>query len=160
MHRPLRIFGAVLLGSVLLGQTAVAQEERAVQGGRRVPAWIALTSDPIPGGEPFVVLRGVGPAREDILLLSQSADASHLSNAVRTLLTSRSAQGDTATQPGTFRMRGQQGRAAEPANLPWAERVVSDVRRVPLRMFPGVGRVRAIRIWLPAVGRARGRPAS
>jgi len=151
MKRVLRIL-AVILGVGLVARAAAAQDGQRVQAGRRVAAWVALAGEPIPGGEPFVVLRGVGPGRDDVLLLRTDTDASQLSNAVRTLLTARSVAGDTAARPGTFRMRRQQARTAAPADLPWADRVVRDVRGAPIRDLPGVGRVRAVRIWLPAVG--------
>lgn len=121
-------------------------------GGPRVAAWVAMAPAAATwGGAPFVVVRGVGPGREDVLLLPPEADAALLSDAVRALLTSRSVDGDTTAHPGTFRVRPRAGERASRAPLPWAARVVRDVQAAPFRELPGVGRVRAVRIWLPAV---------
>jgi hypothetical protein len=159
MKRAFRLLCVALLVLAITSQAAPAQgRPQDRQARARVAAWVALTTQPIREGESFVIKRAVGPGRDDILLLGAGADASQLSSAVRALLTSRSVGGDTATHPGTFRMRTHQRSISNAAPFPWAGRVISDVRQAPLRELPGVGRVRAVRIWLPAVQRPQGRP--
>lgn len=155
MHRICRMLIAVFLTIAITPWTADAQ--RAHPQGRRVAAWVAIGSNPVLGREPLLVMRGAGPGRADVLVVGPGATASQLSDAVRTLLTSRSVDGDTASRLGTFRMRTHQANGASRTPFPWTSRVLADVRAAPLRELPGVGRVRAVRIWLPSQGPGRGK---
>lgn len=128
-------------------QSATPPESRAVE---RVPVWVAVSNEPLPDGQSFVVLRGRGPGRIDILMLAPAAAPTELSDAVRALMTARSVAGDTATEAGTFRVRRQGGNPTARTPLPWADRILRDLHSAPLREVPTVGRVRAVRIWLPA----------
>jgi hypothetical protein len=148
-----RPFALILLALLFSAWTADAQQR--AQSGKRVAAWVVLGSASTLSGEPSVVTRGLGPNRDDVLILHADANESQFTDAVRTLMASRSADGDTATRTSTFRLSKTHAGATFGAPFPWAARVLSDLRGAPMRSFPGIGRVRAVRIWLPAAGRGR-----
>ncbi len=112
----------------------------------RVPVWVAISPD-VEGSAPFRLARFAGNAPHDVILLSPDADAATLTRAVEALLAARRAGGDRAASDALLRVR----QPTESARvLPWAPRVLQDARATAPRQIPGVGRVRAVRIWLPA----------
>jgi hypothetical protein len=119
-------------------------------GRARVPAWVAISSD-LEGSARFRLARFSGNAPQDVILLTPDADAATLTRAVETLLAARREGGDRAASDALLRVR-------QPTKgtrvLPWAARVLGDVRAAASRQIPGVGRVRAVQIWLPAQQRA------
>lgn len=124
------------------GTTLCAQEGRA-----RVPAWVASSPDLEGSASPFRLARFAGSAPHDVILLAPGADAATLTQAVESLLAARRAGGDEAASDALLRVP-QPGMAKR--ELPWAARVLNDARAAAPRQIPGVGRVRAVRIWLPA----------
>jgi len=124
--------------------------EQGYRNGRRVPVTVALV-DVLPAGSgPFAILRRVDATDGDVILLPADADAATLSNAVRTLVLVRRNDGDTSNRSATIRMRPTTGSSdRRPVELPWAGRVLADVRTASPRSVPGVGTARTVRIWLP-----------
>jgi len=116
----------------------------------RVPVTIALSDQAMPPGAPFMIQRRPYQTPRDVIVLRSDATADQLSDAVRSLLTIRQAGGDMPTAPATMRMRPRDTRvAASRRAYPWVQRVLGDVQRAAYRDVPGVGRVRAVEIWLP-----------
>lgn len=84
-----------------------------------------------------------------------------LSRAIMDLAVIRAESGDTVrkgvTPSATMRVRPSQDTPPHaPRELPWAQRVLDDLRGARRRDIPGVGTFPAVEIWLPP---QRGRPA-
>ncbi len=139
----------MLLAAFAAFSPAVLAAQRTGGGApTRVPLTVVLVSElPRPGAAYEVQRRTTGGDR-DVVLLLETATPEQLSDAVRGVLTARQADGDTAMEARTFRVRPHNGVAS--AVLPWANRVLADLRAAHVRDVPGVGRVRAVRIWLPS----------
>jgi hypothetical protein len=122
----------------------------------RVPLLVAISPD-LDGAETrFRLARFAGNAPLDVILLAPNADASVLTQGVEALLAIRRQSGDVATSNATLRsIQPQRARA-----LPWAARVVQDVHAAAPRQIPGLGRLRAVQIWLPAQRRGGRAPRS
>jgi hypothetical protein len=125
-------------------------QEQGYSDKRRIPVTVALV-DALPAGSgPFAILRRVDAAVGDVILLPSDADAAALSDAVHTLVLVRREGGDTSARNATIRMRPTTGSSdRRPVELPWAGRVLADVRTASPRTVPGVGTARTVRIWLP-----------
>ena len=130
------------------------------RGGQpnRVGATVVLVDSIGQRNAAFVIVRRPGASPADLVLVRSDVDAVQLSDAVRGLLTARQADGDFASTAATFRVRPQQraGAGARPV-FPWAPRVLNDLRRAAPREISGIGRVRAVEIWLPRQGAGRSR---
>lgn len=139
----------LLLGALAAFTPATLPAQRTGNGvPARVPLTVVLVAElPRPGAAYEIQRRTTGNDR-DVVLLLNIATSEQLSDAVRGVLTARQVGGDTATERGTFRARPHNG--ATRAVLPWASRVLADLRAAGVRDVPGVGRVRAVRIWLPS----------
>lgn len=123
---------------------SVAQQTQGARG--RVPALVAI-SPAMEGAETrFRLARFGGNAPRDVILLTPDADAADLTQAVEALLVVRRHSGDVATADVTLRTRQPQRARV----LPWAARVVHDARAAAPRQIPGIGRLRAVQMWLPA----------
>jgi len=148
MRKNLITAGSLFL--LLLLPAANSAQQTAGGKPTRVPVTVALVDDLTPSGVPFVIQRRPDLAPHDVILLRADATADQLSDAVRSLLVVRQAGGDTALSPATLRMRprGPQPRGERRA-LPWVPRVFADLRRAEHRDIAGIGRVRAVEIWLP-----------
>lgn len=148
-----------LLIAFVLGvnaSTPAAQQPGKSQP-RRVAATVVLVDSVAQPDAPFVIVRRPGATPADLILVRSSVNATQLSDAVRGLLTARQANGDFPVAAATFRVRPHQraGATARPA-FPWAPRVLNDLRRAEVREISGIGRVRAVQIWLPRQGNGRG----
>lgn len=120
-----------------------AQQMQAAR--MRVPAWVVISPELEWTG--FRLARFAGNAPHDVILLAPNADAATLTEAVEALLAARREAGDIPAADALLRAQ----RTAQTSRiLPWAGRVLQDARAAPPRQVPGVGRVRAVRIWLPA----------
>jgi hypothetical protein len=114
----------------------------------RTPALVALSPDLLGADTPFRLARFGGSSPRDVILLAPDADASVLTQAVEALMVVRRESGDPGSGVNaSFRTRQPQQR---PRVLPWAARVLRDVRSAAPREVPGVGRIRGVQIWLPA----------
>jgi hypothetical protein len=152
-----RILGVLAAALTLLPATGAGQAAQWAGAPRRVPVTVATVERlPVPGA-PFVVVRRASAAPRDVILLPAGADARLLSEAVQTLLVARQAGGDTASAAATLRVRPQRGRSSERPVLPWAQRVLNDLRRAAARPVDGVGTVPAVEIWLPPQSRRASR---
>lgn len=150
-----RILGVPFAAILLLPVSGTGQAARAPGAPTRVPVTVVLVERlPVPGA-PFVVQRRPGAARQDVILLPAGADARLFSEAVQVLLVARQAGGDTATAAATLRVRPQRGRTSQRPVLPWAQRVLNDLRRAEARAVEGVGSAPAVEIWLPPQSRRR-----
>jgi hypothetical protein len=129
----------------------------AQQGApRRVPVTIVLMERLAQADAPFVIERRPNLAPRDVIVMRADATADQLSDAVRSLLTIRQASGDTAATQATMRMRRQSAAAQNRRAFPWVRRVLADLRQAPEKHVPGIGRARAVEIWLPAQTRRGG----
>ena len=142
--------GTLALVALLAGGApAEGRAQEKGQGGR-TPTRIAVTVavvDALPAAQhPFALLRRTAAEGGDVILLPAGADADQLSDAVRALLAVRSRQGDEAAERGILRVTAPGSR--RPA-LPWAARVLGDLRRTPPQALAGVGTARSVVIWLP-----------
>lgn len=157
------LIAAMLVVYLIRGASGQTQQRGAPSAPpRRVPATIALADSIAQRGAEFVIIRRVGVAPHDVIVLRTGASAAHLSKAVRALITVRQAGGDRATTPATMRVRPHDSRAqlhrsATQPVLPWAPRVISDLHRAERRNIAGIGTVPAVQIWLPPQNRSAGR---
>jgi hypothetical protein len=142
-------FAPVLI-SLLLSASLHAQSAPGMRRPSRVPVTIVQVERVQQGNAAFVVQRRHDVAPHDVILLRAGANPSDLSDAIRTLLTVRAANGDTARTAGSFRARPH-GSQRQPlrAPLPWVGRVLSDLQKSEAREVPGYGRAKAVEIWLP-----------
>jgi hypothetical protein len=150
----------LFLCATLLGAGTPPTTAQQPGGGRpsRVGATVVLVDSVHQRNAAFVIVRRPGASPADLILVRSDVDAAQLSDAIRGLLTARQADGDVASTAATFRVRPQQraGTGARPV-FPWAPRVLNDLRRAAPREISGVGRVRAVEIWLPRQGTGRTR---
>lgn len=159
----------LLLSAAVIAATLVcASQPQAQQAApRRVPATIVLTDSlPTGTGNPFIIQRRPNLTPRDVILIRPGADAGQLSDAIRAILTARQAGGDIPATQATLRIRphsaspagrGAAARGANPGTaeggrrtFPWSQRVLDDLRRAEVQSVAGIGRVRAVQIWLPA----------
>lgn len=149
-HSIKRSVRRLALLALYAGTVPVEGQAQGGSSGRsaptRIPVTVALV-DELPASQaPFALLRRSANQGGDVIIIPASAEADLLSDAVRALLTVRRHQGDQATQHGVLRVTARTNR--RPA-LPWAVRVLADVRRTLPQALDGVGPVRSITIWLP-----------
>ena len=150
--------GVVSFGSAnaLLGQ-APADTQRISKSGerlRRVSVTIVLV-DTLPTGNdlPAAILRRKDRSPRDVILLRRDgATGAHLSAAIFQLMIMRDRAGDTASSNAMFRLPRAKGspKAWERTEQVRADRALARLRRSSPREIPGVGRVRAIDLYLPS----------
>ena len=143
------ISSALLVAAALAasGPVVLAAQRTGERAPRRVPLTVALVSELPRPGAAYEVQRRTTGSDLDVILLLDTTTPEQFSDAVRGVLTARQAGGDTAARAGAFRVRPH--RSMTRSALPWAGRVLTDLRAAHVRVVPGVGRVRAVRIWLP-----------
>jgi hypothetical protein len=124
----------------------------------RIPMTVALVAQLPRAGEPFAVLRRMDAAPHDVILIPESATAELLSDAIQTLVVARQASGDLPGFTGYVRTKPHGQQATHRRTLPWAGRVLGDVRKAEPAELTGIGRVRSVQIWLPPQ-HAQGGPA-
>jgi hypothetical protein len=143
-----------LLIAAGLSSEGLAQES-ARRRPTRVPVTVVLV-DTLSAERGFLILRRADTDPRDVILLGGAADTVALTEAVDELLLMRRAQGDTSRVTGTMRVRRTYSSAGgSPSILPWARRIVDDLRRAARRDVAGVGDVPAVVIWLPPQRRSR-----
>ncbi len=146
---------ALLLAASLAGASAVptAAQGPNTQTTARVPVTIVLVNQlPHNAAEPFLVQRRANANEHDVILLrASSATPKNLEEALQTILTARQAGGDLPVVSGTYRLRpgAHAGAPTKRRAIPWAGRVLADLRRAEPRDVPGVGLARAVQVWLP-----------
>jgi len=147
IQRLLLAFIALTWAPSITAQGQTPQQRRSQPG--RVPVTIALVDSIAQPNAPFVIVRRADVAPNDVILLRTGADAQHLSEAINALLVARQASGDRPATTGTFRVRPRQNVRTARRGLPWAPRVLADLRRATRQTIPGLGTYPAVVIWLP-----------
>lgn len=148
----LPIFAAALALLVARGDLP-AQPTMNSPAPRRVAVTVVLL-DRLPQTDaPFVIQRRPDVAPRDLILLRSDATGAQLADAVHSLLMIRQASGDTSAAAVTMRMRPNRPLRGPRTQFPWIQRVLSDLKRAEFREVPGIGRARAVEIWLPPQGR-------
>ena len=157
-HLPMNTHALVLLSAAIALAVARDASAQAASPPRptRVPVTVVMVSDLPAADGRFRIDRRTSDPR-DVILLRADATADQLADAVRTLLVVRQIAGDTAKQPARMRMRAHQASPGPRREFPWVPRVLADLRRAELRDVDGVGRVRAVQVWLPPQHRRSGR---
>src|SRR5262249_41258219 len=101
-----------------------------------------------PEANPIIIRRTSGI---DAIVVSRETRSAQLAAAALQLSRIRSASGDAAASNVVYRIRtGQEGRSEKPSSdLRVAGRIMSNLRTAPILNIPGVGRARAVEVYLP-----------
>lgn len=143
--RNLTALAAVLAAA--LGFTPAAAQQQPLQPSR-VPVLVAVV-DALPhSGSAFLIERHRNRNPGDVILIGPDATAHDLSEAIHALVLIRRHAGAQVTSSGTMRVRPA-GNVRRRSPLPWAARVIADLKHAARRDVPGVGVVSAVEIWLP-----------
>lgn len=97
-------------------------------------------------GTAFQLVRRVDTSPRDVIVLAPNATAADLSAAIHSLVIARQAGGDTAIISGVVRVRKEDRQSR---SIPWAARVLNDLKSAPARKIAGIGTLPAVQIWLP-----------
>lgn len=150
---PAFLFSRLLLiaaGVLLPTRNLPAQRGQGPTRPTRVPVTLAVVDSARTGDAPYRLLRRVDVSPRDVILLRAGEDAAVLSEAINNLLLIRAQTGDTAKVSGAVRVRdGTDGAKRQRRVLPWAGRVLNDLRQARPGEVEGVGTVPAVEIWLP-----------
>jgi hypothetical protein len=144
------IRGAAVLTALLVVAGRGNGQQNAPRGHPRVPVVVVMLDSALAASPGYRIVRRHGGGPDDVIELAPTADAATFSDAVRRLMLVRRTTGDTASTGGEVRVRGGATPAGGGAALPWADRVLGDLRAADRRQVAGLGRVRTVRIWLPA----------
>lgn len=151
MHK--KLFSLVLA----IGAAASLAPAESARGQERTPALVAIQPRLQGETDQFRIARFAGASPRYVILLAPGADAAVFTRAVQALRSTQRAA-DPRGSDAMLRMRHapRSGPRQPGPILPWADRVLQDVRAAAPRHVPGVGSVRAVRIWLPVAGHAGG----
>lgn len=136
------------LGGVLLAHPARAQADRSTA---RVPVLLAVVDSLPDTNSGFRIVQLAGESARHVVLLSSDASPDVLTGAVETLriVLARSGESGSAGGGGALYRTVPGTTGSHPRRvLPWAERVLRDLRMAHPRHVPDVGHVRAVQIWL------------
>lgn len=158
VNHPLVLLAALLLG--MAGLTFVdsrLDSQQVPTRPTRVPVTLAMVDSTLLREGHYRILRRADQSPHDVILLRHDADVAVLSGAVESLLLIRAQSGDTAKVSGTTRIRRSVGGPERQSRtLPWAGRVLTDLRRAQPRALAGVGIASTVEVWLPPqAGRRR-----
>jgi hypothetical protein len=158
MIRLTRLVGCAAIVAACLahcpeGNKLLAQEAAAASRAR-TSVLIVLVDELPHGSEAFEILRRAEIVPHDVILLRSDAGAAELTAAVRTLMAARQQGGDDPERSVVLRKRRS---AASPPgrSLPWAPRVLNDLRQARAIDVRGVGMRPAVEIWLPSRRRSQ-----
>lgn len=159
---PTKHLAGAMLSLLLLCASALHAQPHSP---RRVPVTIVIADHLARPDAPFLIQRRPNRAAQDAIVLRSDATSGQLSDAIRALMAIRQAGADSARVAGTMRIRPNaagsvvtpRGRSPRRSHedrisgnpLPWAERVLRDLRRADKREVAGIGVVQAVEIWLP-----------
>lgn len=135
-------------GGVSLSGTASAQADRSSPRAQsRAPILLAVV-DTLPDTAPrFRIIRLPGESAREAVLLPSDATPELLTQALEALRMIW--VHDKGSQPGELlRLNGGKAETRPHRAVPWAGRVLHDLREAHRRQIPGVGSVRAVQIWL------------
>lgn len=145
------LFYILMFGAALIHGHPGSVSAQADQSAARSPVLIAVV-DTLPDTAPrFRVVRAAGESRREMLLLPADATPDLLTAALETLRVLWAGGGDDASVAvgGAMFRRATASAENRPVRvLPWADRVLRDLRETHPRHVPGVGHVRAVQIWL------------
>lgn len=147
--KPMRTVLAVVLVAAVLAVRDVSAQNGIHARRPRVPVIIAFVDTLYAGAGDYVILRG-GDVGRDVILLRPSADAATFSDAVRRVMLIRTVHGESGGNPHLVRSRRAAGVNRPSRPLPWATRVLDDLRKSTPREVASLGVVPAMEIWLPA----------
>lgn len=142
----------LILCALFLSTEAAAQptEPDARSASRRpvLVAFVDTVGDAAPG---YRLVRLAGESPQDVILLPADASPELLTEAVEALRVVWQRAGEGVDGSATVRViPSEPGRAVVRQRVvPWGATVLQDIRVARERHVPGVGRVRAVRIWLP-----------
>jgi hypothetical protein len=143
-----RALALVLLLTVAMAAGLRAQDS-APHSISRIPVTVVLVAQLPMADEPYAVLRRTDVAPHDVILIPEGATPALLSEAIQTLMFARQASGDMPSFTGYIRVKPHQRQVAQRRQLPWAGRVLADVRNAEPAELTGIGRARSVQIWLP-----------
>lgn len=143
-----RLIVLVLLGGALSAGAASGQNGHGMAGSAsRIPVLLAVV-DTLPYTAPrFRIVRLADNSARYVVVLPADVTSELLSEAVENVRIV-SVQPDPETPRAMFRAAPGTADSRPRRELPWAERVIRDLRDARERHVPGVGQVRAVQIWL------------
>jgi hypothetical protein len=132
-----------VFGPLFAGPAVSAQQDRP-----RVPVLLAIV-DTLPDTQPrFRIVQLADTSAPYVVLLPRDASPELLSEAVVALRLVWATSG-SETRSAVFRTAAPASTQTRPRRvLPWGNRVLQDLRAARARQIPGIGHVRAVRIWL------------
>lgn len=134
-----------LCAALTVATGAGGQSRRGVPA--RAPVLVVMV-DSLASEPGYRITRLAHSSEQDVILLPRNADPAQFSEALETLRVVWAHDDGRAGAPATFRLRPGPAEARRRVAIPWAERVIADLRAAPEREVPGVGRARSVRIWL------------
>jgi hypothetical protein len=140
----------LLLAAAVLQLSALPGAAQSTSPAPRTPALVAIAPELREAEMPFRIARLAGNSPRDVILLAPEADARALTSAIEALLATRRQTGELASAGDVLRVRPTSAARRSRPVLPWAERVLQDARAAAPREVPGIGRLRAVQIWLPS----------
>jgi hypothetical protein len=159
MNQMVRTIGLNLVAGLLVTGAGWAQQSTPNRRIDRVPVVIAISDSLLGDSTPVMIVRRANVAPHDVIVVHSDVDRQRLSDVVLELLTIRGITGDTVTRSAMMRLqRGSERQTHARPELPWAQRVVEDLRRAAAMDIPGFGTLPAVQIWLPPQGRGVRRP--
>jgi hypothetical protein len=148
----------VLAVAVSPGDAVSHDETKMRPSADRVPVTVALVANLPVHDTPYMVQRR-SRAPHNVILLREDATALDLSAAVaQFMLSTQASAGASGGGQGRvpadapLRSRLQAGAPMSFRELPWAPQVLDDLHQSRPAVIPGIGSVRSVVIWLPAVG--------
>lgn len=142
----------LILCALFLSKGAVAQatdpDARSVSRRPVLVTVVDTVGDAAPG---YRIVRLAGELSQDVILLPEDASPELLTEAVEALRVVWQRAGERVDASATVRVVPTEpgGTVGRRRAVPWGEKVLQDLRTARERHVPGVGRVRALRIWLP-----------
>ena len=134
---------------LLLPATLLGQGQAVRRNVPRVPVTVVLVDQLPVSGESYLVQRRPSIDPHDVILLRPGVTVEQFSEAVATLLVSRQATGDLPEVAGYVRVRAHGGAKVNRRVFPWAQRILADLAAAQPSEVEGIGRVQAVKIWLP-----------
>ncbi|HZG44090.1 MAG TPA: hypothetical protein VEY93_14175 [Longimicrobium sp.] len=137
--------------SPVCGGAAHSQPNQTIPVERsRIPALLVIVDTLSTINPRYRILRTSGDPVSDAILLPRNADPEMVTEAILALQMIRQRAPGVGTAPAELRMRTVSEAHPMRRVLPWAGRIIGDLRRAPYGDMAPLGRVRSIQIWLPS----------